>query len=640
MRAMIRVATREVMERKLIFAACLMLGILSLAAPLLPDFRLTGGDPKATISFFAFAFTFMFGLSLSFMTGATIISRDLAERRMSFYFSKPISHWSIWGGKMLGAFLITVIGSLLAVLPATMIGGGLFMLTNPKADPMEKEAGWVVDLVVWTIILFFIAIGHFASIALRARSKWVALDIFGASAITLILYYATKPLVTAGAMDVVKVMLITAVLALLLSLFVAGAIGIARGRTDIRVVHAATSIGFMSIMGPIALATLLYSAWVRSPDVADLKETWVDDYAPAGEWIYVVGSARGRGDYTAGFILNPVSGNALRLPPQGSVSFSDDGKRAVWTEIVSLSPILAELHLADLTQAEPVVKPLLISMKPPTGFGPVISPDGSRIALIDGETLSIYDASSSKSLASVPMKRAGRAWAHSSMAFHGNDIVRIHLLLPDEQNRAQRVTLIYEYDLPSKKMTEVAKFIGYRGIPNSTRDRMIANVFSDERMIAGAGDHVLMDRSGNVVRPLSFDGEKSESARWLMEDRIAVVTSKNATSRLHVLDANGTEISAFDLSTDSRRPYLGVQEDAQKLPFALRKGRDFTLYEIDLASGAIREIAKGLRPATQAMNRVPSRGIGSRIYRDRNDGLFYVDLATGQQKLIAGRGDV
>lgn len=633
MRGMIHVAARELIERKLIFAGCLMVGILSFAAPLIPGMR-QFRDERGAITFFAAGFAVSVGIGLAFLTGATIIGRDLAERRLSFYFARPLSHGSIWGGKMLGAFLITFLGPLIVLLPATIIGKGLFVIHDSTMDKAINPLAWKGDLIVWTVLLFFIGLAHVASIALRARSRWVALDVFGLLAVGFIVWWGARPLLVAGAFKLIRGMGIAFGIILMLAVFVAGAIGIARGRTDIRVAHRATSIALISILAAAATAVLLFSFWVRSAGLDDLQRGYVTGLAEAGEWIAVQGEARGRADYTPAFLVHPASGNSVRIPSQSfyAVGFSADGKKAAWGELVNLNPVQVELFISDLNDADhPIVKPLRVTLKPQSGFGPALSADGSRMALVDNETLSIYDTSTGKSLGSVAVRKEGAAWAYSSLRFFGNDLVRLHRLLPDATSPARRVTLIHEFDLSSRKLTEVARFAGYRGAPNSTRDRML--VFTP-----WTTGHALTDRAGATISDLSFEGEETQLATWLSDDRIAVVTrgEKNA-HHLRILDSTGAEQVAIDLGA-ATRVGLGGEAAAGKLVATLDSGNNPRLVLIDLEKGTIRNVADGLRPAVweQARSSAPG-GIGSRVYRTKGDGLIYLDPLTGERKTIVGK---
>lgn len=622
MRAMIHVAARELVERKLIFVACFVMGLMTLAFPLVPGIE--GENPKTVITFAGVTGGLGVGVALALMMGATVLSRDLAERRLSFYFAKPLSHWTIWGGKIVGAILMTAVGGFLVFLPSTFAGGGVMILFK------KWDAEAPIEVAVMSaVLLFLIAIAHFASLALRARSKWVALDIFGLLAVGLIVWQAMRPLLTAAAFQLSIRVGIAFGIALLAATLAAGAIGVARGRVDIRIVHGATSIALVSLLGLAALATALFSVWVRRADLHDLNRARVAAHAAAGDWVAVEGNARGRLDYQPAFLVNPVTGAAIRIPSQthrDTIDFSADGKKAVWGDLVSVSPLQADLFFADLTDGnDPKVTPLLVSFNPIAGAGPAMSADGTRIAITQDDTLSIYDVASRRSIATTKLRLPETAWTQV-IEFFGNDVVRIHTMMPNLNDRTKRTTVIHEYDIAARKLEQVATFQGYRGTPSSTRDRMLAS-------IPWAGGHVILDRNAGVIKALSAEGEKVEAARWITGDRIAALAKKDDLARLHILDMNGIEISVIEVG-NAKYAYLGAEPEPGKITVSLERHEKAHLYLIDVASRTSTRVADDLRPAVWSWALVAPGSAGSRMYRDREEGLVYFDPATKERKQI------
>ena len=71
----------------------------------------------------AFLFGVTFPIALAIGLGASVIGEDLAERRLGFYFSRPLSGWAIWASKNLAAILITLGTGLVFVLPVALLSG-------------------------------------------------------------------------------------------------------------------------------------------------------------------------------------------------------------------------------------------------------------------------------------------------------------------------------------------------------------------------------------------------------------------------------------------------------------------------------------------------------------------------------------
>src|SRR5687767_6382601 len=176
MRAALHVATRELIERKLIFVAALVLGLLILASPLLPMPQGAAGGAFAEV--LAILLSFGFAVGLSFLMGATVFGRDLAERRRSFYFSKPLSSPAIWGGKILASFAMAIGAGVLVVLPLVLTRGDIAApLIGARGGQVSPAVAVSMLCLLW--IALGIGVGHLASIALRSRSPWVALQVFG-----------------------------------------------------------------------------------------------------------------------------------------------------------------------------------------------------------------------------------------------------------------------------------------------------------------------------------------------------------------------------------------------------------------------------------------------------------------------------
>ena len=136
MKAFAAVLGREIFERRLLALLALALGVAAVALPLLPGVR-PGGVALADLQGgMALGFALLLTMILALFLGGSIIAGDLAERRLGFFFSRPIPGWVIWGGKMAAA-LVLVFGAGLAVLaPAFLLREG----TSTSTASGELEA--------------------------------------------------------------------------------------------------------------------------------------------------------------------------------------------------------------------------------------------------------------------------------------------------------------------------------------------------------------------------------------------------------------------------------------------------------------------------------------------------------------------
>src|ERR1035437_1929840 len=109
MRGTVAVAAREVSERKLVLFGALLMGVIPLAIPLLPGL----GGPQARDVRFITALFLSLTIFVAFpiVFGATVLVSEITQKRIAFYFSRPLSAASIWAGKMLAVFVISVSGA-------------------------------------------------------------------------------------------------------------------------------------------------------------------------------------------------------------------------------------------------------------------------------------------------------------------------------------------------------------------------------------------------------------------------------------------------------------------------------------------------------------------------------------------------
>ena len=106
MRAFLAVARREIEEKYFVFGAALVVAFVPFAVPLVRS--LHGQDARDMRNWLALIGAGTFGAAVAAALGATVLASDLAERRIGFYFSRPISGFSLWAGKLGAACVIAL----------------------------------------------------------------------------------------------------------------------------------------------------------------------------------------------------------------------------------------------------------------------------------------------------------------------------------------------------------------------------------------------------------------------------------------------------------------------------------------------------------------------------------------------------
>ncbi|MEO6195708.1 MAG: hypothetical protein ABIS20_22020 [Thermoanaerobaculia bacterium] len=442
MRGFAAVFGRELFERRLLALVALCLGLAAVALPRLPGFR-PGGVAVADVQGgMAFGFALLLTLLMALFLGGSIIASDLAERRLGFYFSRPLPGWAVWAGKM-GAALVLMLGSgLLVLLPAVLMGGNLSLDGIWGVGSVLSVSGtWL--LFTWGAGLLFLLFGaHAASIVLRSRSSWAVLDLVALGAVAGLFWTMVRRMALEGVLfrlslarqeerlGIVAWMELGFFTAALLSLVAAGALQVTRGRTDLRRGHRVLSAGLWGMSG---LATLIFvgaALWVLAAGPEDLRGVRRVSAAPAGSWIAFSGPAAGRPGYSPSFLYDVSSGRSVRARfgligydlGESAVLFSADGRRAVWMEFDG-TPFRPPVVIFRLDLDRPGARPVRTSISfpyPPSSLA--LSPDGRRLAAHERQArVTVNDVDSGRLLASVPYDSL-RPW----LAFVGADRLRIY----------------------------------------------------------------------------------------------------------------------------------------------------------------------------------------------------------------------
>ena len=155
------IARRELTEHRLAWAAAALTGLMGVLVPWVKG--LSGLPLQDGIMILSLSFAYAFALAV--ILGATMFPNDLANGRLGFYLSRPVSLGAILGGRFLGAWLLAAGGAILTGLPLVLLHRHLALLW--------LQIGALNAVVTVPILLA----AHFAGIAVRARSRWILLDL-------------------------------------------------------------------------------------------------------------------------------------------------------------------------------------------------------------------------------------------------------------------------------------------------------------------------------------------------------------------------------------------------------------------------------------------------------------------------------
>jgi hypothetical protein len=615
---------REILERKRAFAASALAALLPFLIPIVRGIR--GAGAREFRESAAVALAVCFAAAIAAAIGWSSISSDLAERRMSFYFSRPLSSGAIWAGKMAGAFLLSIGCGAVVLLPS-------FAFSRGRMD-LPGLPGWSPWAVLGGCALLAL-LAHAAAIALRSRSGLLALDLLcvlaaGVATLglvrSLLLRAAVRPLVYGGIG--IGAMLVAGLAA-------AGFASVARGRVDLRAAHRALSLRLWAALVVAVLGFAAYAGWVLSSKPRDLALIGAAP-APAGPWVAVDGEARGA---KAGFLLDTSSGAFRRAGAarpsswwQGP-SFSSDGSTAAWFEAAG-DPEPFELLTASLRDGR--VKPRRTGYTVVTlPYNLVLSSDGTRAASLQSGSIMLVDLATGRSLGAAKLSDVD---ATMYGTFVGRDRFRACLW------GSSRLEVL-DYEIPSRRLTRLASIGDLAGWYSFSLSRDRERLLVREK--GGTRLRLFDARTGRVLATL-VEGEPPRSSSWpafLADGRIVYATADSSATKFRLFSPDGAILTTIELPA-AAKVFLGGEVAPGKVvaatapaDFHFEKGS--ILYLADLDAGSVRRVAEDLTPVTwfpMWFDAETAGSEGSKLFYGPGGSLVRFDPETGEKRvLIDGR---
>ena len=624
MRAFASILRREIAERRLLLLAAVLLGMVPLAVPLLPLAHVSAADARSGT---ALALSLISSFVLALALGGTVLARDLAERRMGFYFSRPLPGWAIWGGKLAAAVLLAFGSGLLILLPSVLLGD--------RPDP----SGFLwqgADLGLWAgSILAVLLLANAVSVAVRSRSPWLLLDLLAAAVLAGLVWLIAQRLVAASAFEALARAQLGLLAGIVFSLAAASALQVIRARTDLRRGHRILSLTLWSLTGLSVLAFGGFTRWVLSAEPKDLGQIVEVISSPSGDWIGVSGRARLRAGYVPAFLLDTRSGRFVRINPYPGVwnglTFSRDGRHAVWVESRGGSQFFA-LHL-DLARpgARPVPMPGGLARFTETL---AVSPSGRWLAVADHARVVVQDLRTGKLRMSAPVTEL-QVWRGDRLRFLDERRLRLfgaewggpRTLL---ESRIRAV----DFDVETGRILRDVRVPGGGHIVWGLSPGGERILLRSLQMSGGRFEMRVFDlRTGEPPRIVPVAGSFSGAA-LLRDGRMVFASEQKGRGLLQILDAGAVERKRFPLPGSLVRlggqPAPGLLFVAAREPGSPRRWRNFLL---DVDRGTLKPIAEGLIPA--GWPSLPEGSVGTGLFlRGDEGGLVQLDTRTGRQRTI------
>lgn len=436
------IAGRELRDKTRIFAAAAILALVPFAAALLPSAR-AWGRPMV-IALAGGLLSIAFALGMAVVLGATAIGRELSDRRLSFYFAKPVSPASIWIGKALASIATTLVVWAIVAVPALLVTRATW-----NATWMLTQGELVRDVVIAVVVLFLVS--HYLSTIIRSRSALLAVDVALLAGTAFALMLLARPLLLGSAIGLLRNLMVAVAVAVTLVLALVPIVQLAQGRTDVRRNHLALSRAFWPAVAVVLLLAAGFVGWVVSAGPSDLHKMY--PLTTGSRWYLVAGEAKNRADYSVAFLVDSQTGDwkRLSLSPYTGVTFSRDGRSVAWSAPTGLRPNdPREIELMVWnpdTEAKPRATGLRVAL-----WTNVLSHDGKRIASVENGVISVHDLERGALLASA---RGLREVVAHEMMFVRPDLVRIW-----QHDEGRGGIDIFELDVTRKTMTKTGRVEG------------------------------------------------------------------------------------------------------------------------------------------------------------------------------------
>lgn len=584
MSAAIALFTRELRDKSRFFISCAVLACVPFLAALLPAARAHQDDVVAMVGGFL---ALCVGSAVAVVSGGSVILRDLAERRMSFWFARPISPAALWIGKASAGLATCLLSFGIIVMPAMLSGGTAWK------NYWLGETSVLAVSALGISVLFLVS--HACATMLRSKSLLLALDFFLLIVSIGALLLLVWPVALGGAVVVTKWLAISIAVAVLVLLAVAPVWQLEHGRADIRRSHAAFSRFFWPGIGAIVFVTGGYVAWLISATPEDFHGTLMVEQPARGSRVLLSGTTRGRGDYTATFVADRGTGRYERVatPPWWGVEWSKDGNVLAWLQP---SGLFSMKSLELYVNGRGTGIPLDFSSR----F--VLSDDGTRAAVGSGNSITVYDLATGGVLASAAgFDPRGRA----SFWFVTNDQVRAIEVPP------LRIT---EIDVRTRTKTS-----SQPRAMTAPRGAYSASVSGDGRLLFVGGPNVVAD--GRTGEPVATIPGTYVFARMLNDGSVAGISYATGTPHLQLYAPDGRRLHDLALAP-ARNVWISGEIEGGKLMLATIGA----MYVVDLRSGTVERKLDGITgplPRRSADPRLIRYAAGQELV-GRKNGQFVV----------------
>jgi len=192
---------------------------------------------------------FLAAQAIAALMGLGLIGDDLASGRMGWYFSRPLSGFAIWAGKLGGAGALAIAATFVMTVPA-------MFLVRPREGLLVGTPLGAAGFIVCPLL--FVGAGAVGGIIARARTGWRLLDLGCVVTFGPLVAWASQRIHAAAGGARSDFFGPAVLLVMTGALLAASAAGVMIGRADARRAHVAVSLTLWGILVPAEAALLGY----------------------------------------------------------------------------------------------------------------------------------------------------------------------------------------------------------------------------------------------------------------------------------------------------------------------------------------------------------------------------------------------
>jgi hypothetical protein len=639
MKATMAIMAREVMARREVLLLAVYVAIMVCLLPFWPGVESYEATDVRTVGSSAVALAL--GCVLALLLGATVFGNDLSEGRLGFFFARPVSGLAVWSGRVLAVMALVWIVEIIVLAPALYNVGTDVFTTSEGVD-------WLTLLayVIAPLLLFLLA--HAVSILVRAGTHWLFLDLGGAIVVAIFVWLNLRPMLEIGAVIALWVIAGSLIAALLIALWVGGAMGVAVGRVDLRRAHSAQSLALWSTMAICLAVITVYGGWLRDFGPREFNDVDVMTVAPDGGWVEAVGRAKGRLDVKRRYLISTTANRWLPLLArwQGLESdavYSLDGSTALWRGRVR-GDDPRTLWWADLGRPDPMARPTSLLVSDQAAL--TLSVDGKRLAILEEGTVSIYELGEERL---VKAMRLPEALHRVAVVFVDPNTLRLFARI--DVDDAQSV-LIAEIDVATGELVRTGAIPGLEEISWFAVDAALQHMIVASRTTVDlVSTQALYDAvDGSFIRYLDTAGIPG----FLQDGRIVMASEIDDGSITMVVEAVEGEVRIVH----TMRAGVGSRVHGEAVPNGVvvshlvdpsdrTQGIRLALFDVD--TGEMRNIGSHLWRTARWFPWQAGVSMGffwhcnqpavSRLYIDQSGALVRWDPESGEMVHVVGGRD-